>query len=311
MRCCRLPALLTGLALATVFAHTAAEGQPTEGPHEIHHIHGLAVDRGDPEVLYVATHTGLVRLRPKARPEWVGTHRFDLMGFTAHPTDMNVVFASGHPDAPTYRQEGVGNLGVLVSTDGGRSWRSVALKGRADFHALTYSPHAGGQLYGWSVAGQIGLYRISTGTWTPEQLPARGLSDVLALAASPDAAGPLLAGTATGLMMSRDGGSSWFAVKSAPAGGPATAVGYQRDDASVIYAYCDRSDLGLLRSRDRGETWERTGFFSGADDPVVALAAGPGDRVVVATLRANILRSRDGGRTWHRLVDRGRFATSP
>lgn len=206
-------ALLTLAGLLTL-GPTAA-GQLPPLPQEIHHIHGLAVDRRDPEVLHIATHTGLVRLRPGVEPEWIGS--FDLMGFTAHPQNPNLVYASGHPDLATYRAQKVGNLGLLASHDGGRTWRSVALKGDADFHALAYSPRDGGQLYGWSVAGQPGLHRISAVSWTAAPVAARGLGDVLSLAASPDPAGPLLAGTKAGLMTSRDGGADGFRCSPYPA----------------------------------------------------------------------------------------------
>lgn len=293
-----LIALLLGLGVV-------AEAQHGGGPPEIHHIHGLALDPRDPDVLYIATHTGLVRLSPNAPVEWVGAHRFDLMGFTAHPGRSDLVYASGHPDLDTYRKGGVGNLGLLVSRDGGRTWQSVALRGEADFHALAYSPRGGGQLYGWSVAPPTGLHRISTTTWAVEYLPARGLSGVLSLAASPDPAGPLLAGTKAGLLASRDGGVTWTPVTGVPAGVAVTAVGFAPDD-HVAYAYAARADLGLLRSRDGGERWEPTGFVGGPETVLVALVAGPGRHVVVATSRSDVLRSRDGGRTWQRLVEGGR-----
>ena len=125
---------LAGLFVGMLLVASALAQLPP-APVEVHHIHGLALDRRDPEVLYVATHTGLVRLRPNAPPEWAGSF-FDLMGFTAHPTEAGLLFASGHPDLATYREQKVGNLGLLVSRDGGRTWRSVALQGAADFHAL-------------------------------------------------------------------------------------------------------------------------------------------------------------------------------
>ena len=165
---------------------TATMASPQPEPVEVHHIHGLSFDPREPGALLVATHTGLVRVRLGANPEWVGTGRFDLLGFTAPPTDPGVLYASGHPDLVTYRREGHGNLGLLLSRDGGRTWEGVALKGHADFHALTYGPDRGGELFGWSVAGQAGLHRISTKTWAAEWLPAQGLGDVLALAASHD-----------------------------------------------------------------------------------------------------------------------------
>jgi hypothetical protein len=297
---------LAALVVAVVLAGPSVWAQPADPTPEVHHIHGLAVDRRDPELLYVATHTGLVRLRPGKTPEWVGTHRFDLMGFTANPRETGVVYASGHPDLVSYRKEGVGNLGLLLSRDGGQTWQSVSLRGEADFHALTWSPRDGGQLYGWSVAGQAGLYRISTGDWSRERLPGRGLSNVLALAASPDPAGPLLAGTRTGLFMSRDGGVGWAPVTALPTDVAVTAVTYHSLDAKIVYAYLARSGLGLMRSRDGGGTWAPTGLLVDPQTPVVALAVGPGEQVVVATTSADILRSRDGGRTWQTVLQRGR-----
>lgn len=294
--------LLTLAGLVTL--GSTAAGQLPPFPREIQHIHGLALDRRDLEVLYIATHTGLVRLGASAEPEWIGS--FDLMGFTAHPQDPNLVYASGHPDLATYREQKIGNLGLLVSRDGGRTWRSVALKGDADFHALAYSPRDGGQLYGWSVAGQPGLHRISAVSWTGAPVPARGLADVLSLAASPDPAGPLLAGTKAGLMMSRDGGAGWIPVPSVPPDAAVTAVGYHATDGRLAYAYVARGDRGLMRSRDGGATWGATSFAARTDAIVVALAVGPESHVVVATSGSDVLRSRDGGRTWQAILERGR-----
>jgi hypothetical protein len=295
-----------GGASCQIPATPATGAQPGSASPAAHHIHGLALDLTDPEVLYIATHTGLVRIRPNAAPEWVGSDRFDLMGFTAHPREANVVYASGHPDPVTHRQTGVGNFGLLLSRDRGQTWQTVALKGDADFHALTYSPHNGGELYGWSVAGQTGLHRISAATWAVERPPAQGLSSVLSLSASPHTAGTLLAGTKAGLMVSRDGGVSWAPVPGIPTGELVTAVGYHATDAQLVYTYVARPDLGLMRSRDGGATWERTGIVADAWSPVVALAVGPGDHVVIATTQSDVLRSRDGTRTWERVLERGR-----
>jgi hypothetical protein len=195
------------LALALTSVISLAGAQSTSEPIEIHHIHGLAIDRQRPEILYVATHTGLVRLGPNAAPEWIGVPRYDLMRFTPDPRNSRVFFASGHPDLPAYQELRVGNLGVIVSSDGGRTWGSVALSGQADFHALACSAGDGGTRYGWNVTGPGALYRIAVGQWRAERLPAAGLSRVLSLAASPDPSGPVFAGTEVGLFVSHDAGS--------------------------------------------------------------------------------------------------------
>jgi photosystem II stability/assembly factor-like uncharacterized protein len=296
---------LLGLAALAGLAAAEAVAPRRGAASEIHHIHGLAFDRRDPATLYVATHTGLVRLRDAATPEWVGEHRFDLMGFTAHPSEPGLVYASGHPDVQTYARDRVGNLGLLVSRDGGRTWQSVALRGQADFHALALSPREGGVLYGWNVAGAPGLFKVATTTWAAERLPARGLADVLALAASPDPAGALLAGTLTGLFASRDGGQAWTALK-ALGTAPVTAAAFHARDARVVAAYVHRAAAGLMLSRDGGTTWEPAGYHGGADSPAAALAVGPGEHVAVATTAADVVRSGDGGRTWRTVVERGR-----
>lgn len=296
------------LLLAGLLLVAAGEVLAQTEPPLVHHIHGLAVDPKDSELLYVATHTGLVRIRPGAAPEWVGSHRFDVMGFTAHPAQAGLVYASGHPDLPTYRRDAVGHLGLIVSRDGGQTWRSIALRGEADFHALTYTPHEGGRLYGWSVAGQTGLHRISVASGAVERVGARGLADVLSLSASPDGPGPLLAGTKAGLLVSRDGGATWAKVKSIPADAPVTAVGFHRADSRLVYAYLAAPGLGLRRSRDGGASWEPTGPLPSPAASAVALAVGPGEHVVVATAAADVLRSSDGGRSWTRVIEQGRPA---
>lgn len=287
-----------------MLAVTAAVAQVPPERVEVHHIHGVALDRRDPESLYIATHTGLVRLRPQGEPEWVGP-RFDLMGFTAYPQGAGLVYASGHPDLATYREQKVGNLGLLLSHDGGQTWQSAALRGDADFHALAYSPRNGGELYGWSVAGRPGLYRISTTNWAAESVPAVGLANVLSLAASPDAAGPLLAGTRAGLFASRDRGATWTRVSAIPAG-PVTAVAYHATDPRLVYLSVGQPGGGLFRSRDGGKTWEPVGLAIPADAAAVALTVGPDSHVVVATSKSGIVRSRDAGRTWQTVLEQGR-----
>ena len=80
------------LAVATLVS--AAAAQPPGDRVDIHHIHGLAIDRHDARVVYVATHTGLARLESGAAPAWIGAQRFDFMGFTTHPNTAGVMFAS-------------------------------------------------------------------------------------------------------------------------------------------------------------------------------------------------------------------------
>jgi photosystem II stability/assembly factor-like uncharacterized protein len=292
---------LMRIAVAVLLFTAAATAQPVE----VHHIHGLAFDRSDPAILYVATHTGLVRIGGDGVPDSVSAQRFDFMGFTGHPRDGALMFASGHPDIPTYQRERVGNLGLLQSRDRGRTWQSVALSGRADFHALTYSPAEGGVLFGWTLVEGPALYRIAVGSWRAERLAARGLSDVLSLAASPDAAGRVLAGTRTGLFESRDAGGSWSRLSPFPSSGAVPAVTFHTTEPRRLYAFA--VGAGLLASGDAGDHW-RTTAQPAVDGAIVAIAVGPGQHVAVATSTADISRSTNGGDEWQRVLVHGRPA---
>lgn len=296
---------LAVIALVISLGGIASGASPATSPEpvEIHHIHGLGFDAGKPDTLYVATHTGLVRIARAVT--LVGGRRFDLMGFTSHPRRPGVAFASGHPDLGTYRRERVTNLGLLVTRDGGETWEPVALRGEADFHALAYSPRDGGTLYGWSVAGRTGLHRIAVDTGQVAQIPARGLAGVLALSARPDLDARLLAGTERGLLESRDGGTTWSRHPGLPAA-PVTAVAHDPRDGRRVLAYVVEPGRGLVSSDDGGGTWSATGYSAGKDAAVVAIAAGPDQEVAVATTHGDVLRSSDGGRSWHALVKRGR-----
>ncbi len=65
------------------------------------------------------------------------------MGFTPHPADESVLYASGHP-------AGGGNLGFIVSRDGGRGWSSLSpgVGGPVDFHQMDVSKADPSVIYG-------------------------------------------------------------------------------------------------------------------------------------------------------------------
>ena len=272
---------------------------------ELHHIHGLALDPADPRILYVATHTGLARWEEGKGWSLLGEERPDLMGFRVHPKDRRLMVASGHPPPAPSRANPVG---VVVSRDGGRSWQSLALEGKADLHAMALSPADGNTLYGWSVGPEIGLFRLTLndGRWT--RVAARGLDNVFALAAHPREVNHLVAGTRAGLLASRDGGKSWGLLGFS--GVSVTAVEFHPSDPLRLYAYAARSDLGLIESRDGGKAWSSTGFVLGPKDAVAVLALHPANpgALFFATFYGDLYYSPDGGRQRRVLVKSGRPA---
>lgn len=279
-------------------------GKADPGSVQLHHIHGLAVDPGDAATVYIATHAGLVKGSRDKDWQFVGDDRSDFMGFTVHPAVPGLMVASGHPAEGSHSPS---PRGVIVSRDGGRTWRPLTLEGVADFHALTLSPADGDTLYGWNVGRNPGLYRVSLrdGTW--RRMEARGLEEVFTLSTHPRERETLAAGTRSGLLVSRDGGQSWDRLGNALGGVPVTAVAFHPENPQILLAYAVRPELGLIQSVDGGLSWTSIGLFLGREDAVshCAFHRAPGS-IYLATFGSDIYRTADGGRRWLRLIQRGR-----
>lgn len=244
-------------------------------------IHGMAVDPERPEVLYVATHTGLIR--GVNGTEWarVSGSRDDMMGFTMHPRDARVMWISGHPSTG-------GNMGVRQTTDAGQTWRDLALPG-VDFHTMTVSRADPDRLWGYWYTGQ--LYRSDDGgrTWTTDVETPAGIR---ALAAPPDAGDTLYAATSDALWRTTDAAQTWQRMAALDA----FAVAVDPADAEVVWAV---TRGGLARSGDGGTTWSPLA----AQPPVASMghiAIDPTDSNVlyVGTYTAALAKTTDGGATW-------------
>lgn len=266
---------------------TASDGYQPEPASDFHHIHGLAVDSGDPRVLVVATHVGLIKGFDGGNWTYAGPDKSDYMGFTMHPTDNRTAWSSGHP-------AGGGLQGVRKTMDGGRTWATIALQGQADCHGLTVSRADPDLIY--CAHSGTGLYRAENGR-DFERVAAEGLSQpVIALATPPGLRDLVYAANAQGLQRSENRGGSWQAVAAAPQA-PSTALAIDPLDGEKLYAYFVQH--GLLRSTDGGASWLPAGSGLPADALVTSIAIDPSDpRVLYAAAVTSIFKSADGAGSW-------------
>lgn len=252
--------------------------------HQHTHIHGLAVDPLDPSRLFVATHHGLYVADPSGRAALVSPVQ-DFMGFTPHPGDGRTLYASGHP------AEG-GNLGVIVSTDGGGSWRQISpgADGPVDFHQMTVSPADPQVIYG--AYGFLQVSRDGGLTWAKVGRAPNALID---LAASALDRNRLYAASESGLLVSSDGGASW------------RPAGFEGEPVTMVEAahgrlYAAVLGRGLMVADDTDEPrWSK--LSDGPGGVVLHFAAGPqgSGRFYVADHESALFTSVDGGATWQRL----------
>lgn len=240
------------------------------------HVHGLGYDTAA-GVLYIATHTGLFELPDgDSEPTRIGDSHQDTMGFAL--VEPGHFLGSGHPDA---RENLPPHLGLIRSTDDGRTWQPVSLGGEADFHVLRAR---GKHVFGFDVTGERLLASSDAGrTWTPLQAP----ENLLDLAVDPADPDHLLGAGGAVLYETTNRGRSWRATATG-------ATGYLAWPAPRRL-YLATPDGAFLAATGAAGPW-RSRTALGA--PVAALHAAGAELLFAALHDGTIKRSDDGGRTW-------------
>lgn len=245
------------------------------------HVHGLGVNPAD-GALFIATHTGLFRVdKAERKAQRVGESHQDTMGFTI--VGPNRFLGSGHPDVSEAVERNLpSHLGLIESTDSGKSWESISLSGESDFHVLRA---AGARVYGYDASNDRLLVSGDRGrSWNELAKP----GPLVDLTVDPDDGRRILVastgGPEEGLFESSDGGASWRRVSE--------AVG--------LLAWPDRLYVvdgagRVFTSGDGGRRLEQQGEIGGR--PAAFEAEGP-DELYAALHDGTIKRSTDGGATW-------------
>lgn len=268
-------ALISMLSLSACSAPSAAP-QPTnsQDDYPTGHVHGMSVDPGTDWVL-LATHNGLydVSASPAQRIGPV----IDLMGYT--PGDDGTLYASGHPGPDTDLPNPVG---LIRSTDRGRSWEPVARQGQSDFHALTRTTDSFVGYDGQLITSGDGLqWQPAETQVAPFDLSGTTASDVV------------LATTAEGLHRSTDAGTTWTLVDGAP------RLLLTALDGETAVGVSPEGDV--YTSPDAGTTWEAKASIGGSPTAIDAHTDdGAAQEIWVAT-ETGVKVSGDGGTSFNDL----------
>ncbi|MBA3429730.1 MAG: exo-alpha-sialidase [Actinobacteria bacterium] len=254
-------------------------GVPFTDPGPIH-VHGLGINQADGS-LFIATHTGLFRVGKDSRKAVrIADRHQDTMGFSI--VGPNRFLGSGHPDAREQKLPPL--LGLIESTDAGKTWRPISLLGEADFHVLR---SVGKHVYGYDASNDRLLASTDEGQiWKELDKPA----PIVDLAPNPDDPQRLvvtaIGGLDQGMFASRNGGQSWQRLNE--------AVGYLAWPAPERLYLIDETGQALISS-DGGHRLAKRGSIGGR--PAALLASGK-DELYVALHDGTIKRSTDGGATW-------------
>jgi photosystem II stability/assembly factor-like uncharacterized protein len=200
------------------------------------------------------------------------------MGFTV--TGPNRFLGSGHPDG---REDLPPFLGLIRSTDAGRTWEPVSLLGERDFHVLEAM---GSRVYGYGsdFDSQRASLLVSDdqGHAWQERTPPEPL---ISLAIDPSDATRLVASGERGTYASDDAAKSWR-----PLGGDPGLLAWS--DTGTLFVV--RPDGWVSRSTDAGATWEMAGNIEGQPAAFESAA----DELFVALHDGTIKRSADSAATW-------------
>lgn len=259
---------------------------------KLDHVHGLGFSPDGSQVL-VAAHDG-VKLYQDGKWQVPEQDKNDYMGFA--PTDDGF-YSSGHPGPGVKLPQ---PLGLVKSTDGGKTLKMLGLQGQYDFHVMGvgYKSHA---VYVFNQVASpqlpVGLqFSLDEGkSW--RRAGAKGLSgEPIQIAVHPTDPKIVALGTEHGLFLSTDQGESFAKL-------------WERSPVSAVTFAGERLLFGFqgLAAYDLGtrQLQELKGPPVGEKDAIGFLAV-QGDRVALATYGNEIYLSSDGGQGWKQIVKQGK-----
>ena len=258
-----------GPTLSAPAAKPSEPGQPVSGAELVGHIHNLGYDG---RALLIGTHEGLWVQDMDGPPALVAGSKFDVMGLTLASDRW---FTSGHPGSTMAGPE---SLGLLKSTDQGRTWTAMSLSGEADFHRLANS---GDVVVGLN-SRDGALLRSEDGGMTWTELGAPRLHD---LAISQMDSTVIVGTSESGPVRSADSGFTFQPIAGAP--------------LLVLLAWAGDTLFGadvdgqVVVSGDGGLTWSPRGSLPAQPGALAATKT-----TVAAHVGDTIYESIDGGRSF-------------
>jgi photosystem II stability/assembly factor-like uncharacterized protein len=265
--------LLFLIFLSSLFLISCTKTTKAEEPI---HVHAVSFDPTLEDVYFIGTHQTLERYDGSQRIT-VGNPGNDFMSFTIAAD--GTFYSSGH-------SKKLGNVGIRISNDKGKTWKQIAYPG-LDFHDMTTSYANSNLIYAWSTPPDKFLTLSKDAGISWNKIDSKLETDVFSLVADHQEENKLYAGTLFGLSFSEDYGETWSDLESLV---NTTIVAIADDPNNEDIMYVSAHKKGILKTTDNGKTWKNinTGLHSVTSDTVLTLSVNPSDSTeLVAVTKSN------------------------
>jgi len=234
----------------------------------VSHIHSIKVFGGK---ALLGTHEGLFEYLAANSMKKISIDDFDVMGLATYGRTL---YSSGHPGAKSNLPN---PIGLLSSTNGGKSWKKVSLQGEVDFHMLEVGKT---DMYGAdSGSGQL-MYSFDRGkSW--RKLGENKYSDIAVLNTKSGSAYGLREGA---LVRTTNAFSTTSAIKTSRTWSSVEIVG------TTLYA---SSGKAIYKSVDNAKTWKKIATLSTEIGGISV-----NTKIFLAVTADAIFVSRDGGKSF-------------
>ncbi|NQD64354.1 sialidase [Bacillus haikouensis] len=266
----------------------------------VEHLHGAGYPEHS-DAFFIASHNGLFKFEDSKWTE-ANSNKHDYMGFSSYKDGF---YSSGHPENGSDLKN---PLGLIKSTDDGKTINKLAFYGKTDFHYLS-AGYQSGQLLVFNQESNsqldTGLYSSSDEgeNWEKKKMEGIYPDRIGGLAVHPTNKNVAAISSQDGAFLSEDGGDTFSPINQ---GKPTTSI--LLNDKTGIYSSVDGGGINLVKFNL--ETLEEREYQLPpikADNPIMFIAYNPNDQseLTFVTYKNDIYRTKDNGNNWTEIMDRG------
>ncbi len=292
--------LVSGIALLSTIGFgvmSANQGSTDEVVFE--HVHGLDY-KSDGKEIFVPAHDGL-RVYKDGKWTIPEGERNDYMGFSMVDDGF---YSSGHPGQGSKLENA---LGIVKSTDYGKSLEILGLYKEEDFHGMTVG-YRTKEIYVFnpkpnSKMSEAGFYYSTDVTKTWSKAKFEGIVDQpSSLTAHPTKKGVVAIGTASGVYISKDYGNKFELLLSYD---DVTSISFTHDNAILVGG--GNGKISLLKIDLNTKKQTNLSIPALVNDGIAYVKQNPvnPNELVFATFKKDIYLSKDNGAKWTKIVDKG------